>query len=96
MGFECGSIVQPQLAVTLGLLDPIEAPPIFRLLLEEPKIAASGRAAVSAQRALQLLGELGETDVRLSGWPLDQQDEATLADRVVRQHWDFWSSRVVE
>ena len=92
--FEHGSMVQPQVAVTLGLLHAAEARSFFDAFLGIPEFCRSARAVVSSQRILQRLGVLSESDVRLAGWPFREQDDATLANSVVIQHWDFWSSQV--
>ena len=76
------------------LLHPTEARAFFEAFLGIPKFCRSSRAVVSAQRVLQRLGFLSESEVRLGGWPLGEQDDAALANNVVVQHWSFWSPRV--
>ena len=93
--FEHGSMVQPQIAVTIALLHPAEARIFFEEFLRSAKPQISARAVVSAQRVLQRLGALADSDVRLSGWANERQtDDALLANQVAIQHWDFWASRL--
>jgi hypothetical protein len=92
--FEAGSMVIPQLAVTMGLLHPADARACFELVLETPILRDHAARRVSAERALVCLGVRGASEVTLDGWSVIDRDYALLADRVVQQHWDFWRQRV--
>ena len=92
--FEAGSMVIPQLAVTMGLLHPADARACFELVLETPRLRDHPARRVSAERALVCLGARAASDVTLDGWSIIDRDQALLADRVVQQHWEFWRSRV--
>jgi hypothetical protein len=92
--FEGCSMVLPQIAVTMGLLHPSEARAAFELVLDTPKLRENPRRLVSAEKALICLGARPESKVTLSGWKDFDRDDAILADRVVKDHWTFWSSRV--
>lgn len=89
--FNRGSMVQPQLAVALGLLHPEEAKVYFRSFVAEPASLSRPRALVSAQRVLERLGVLSEADITLAGWDVLGQDDAGLANQVALKHWAFWS-----
>ena len=91
--FEMGSMVIPQLAVTLGLLHPVDARACFELTLETPRLRDHPARRVSAERVLVSLGARAASGVTLDGWSIADRDYALLADRVVQQHWDFWSAR---
>jgi hypothetical protein len=91
--FENGSFVQPQVAVTLGLLHAERARRFCEAFLSFPEFLRAARAVVSAQRVLQRLGALSELEVQLGNWSIDQQDDAALANAVVIKHWSFWSCR---
>jgi hypothetical protein len=91
MRFEAGSMVIPQIAATMGLLHPSEARAAFELALATPRLRDHPQRRVSAERALVCLGVHQESEVMLHGWSILDRDDAVLADRVVQQHWDFWS-----
>jgi hypothetical protein len=88
-----GSMVAPQIAVAIGLLHPAEATEFFRSATTLAAIGRDPRRVVSSQTVLTLLGVQSESEIRLTGWPSVDADYAVLADRVVRQHWKFWSSQ---
>jgi hypothetical protein len=90
--FEHGNMVQPQVAVTLGLLHSDECMRAFVELLNSQDFCRSARAVVSAQRVLERLGVLMESDVQLTNWVGIEQDNAALANQVVIKHWNFWAS----
>lgn len=90
--FYRGSMVEPQLAVSFGLLHPDEAKSFFQSFIAAPSSRNRPRALVSAQRVLQCLGLLSESDLTLTGWDALGQDDAVLANQVALQHWTFWSS----
>jgi hypothetical protein len=92
--FERRSFVSPQIAVTLGLLHPKESEPAFVALLRSQDFCRSAKDVVSAQRVLDRLGALGETDVQLTNWPGREQAEAKVANHMVIKHWAFWSSYI--
>jgi hypothetical protein len=92
--FEAGSMVIPQLAVTMGLLHPSEARAAFELVLDTPRLCKHPQRRISAERALICLGFRADSAVTLDGWSIADRDHAVLADKVVQQHWAFWSSRV--
>lgn len=87
-------MVIPQLAVTMALLDPVDARGCFESVLRTPSLCSHPLRRVSAERALVCMGFLGPSEVTLDGWSFADRDYALLADRVVGQHWDFWSQRV--
>lgn len=91
--FEAGSMVIPQLAVTMGLLHPADARACFELALEAPRLRDHPARRVSVERALVCLGTCTASEVTHDGWSITDRDYALLADRVVQQHWDFWSAR---
>jgi hypothetical protein len=91
--FEAGSMVIPQLAVTMSLLHRSDARAAFELLLDTPRLREHPLLRVSAERALVCLGVRPPSEVTLDGWSIIDRDHAVLADKVVQQHWDFWSSR---
>lgn len=90
--FSRGSMVTPQIAVAIGLLHPEQASEFFRAAASSADIGRDPRRAVSSGTVLALLGQLPESEIRLTGWAAVETDYAMLADRVVRQHWSFWSS----
>jgi hypothetical protein len=92
--FEAGSMVIPQLAVTMSLIHPSEARAAFELILETPGLRDDPLRRVSAERALVCLGARPTSMVTLDGWSIIDHDCAVLANRVVQKQWDFWSSRV--
>jgi hypothetical protein len=92
--FEAGSMVVPQLAVTLGLLNPARAKPFFQRVLSTPEIRGHPSKAISADRALVKLGVRQRPEVALGDWREFERDDANLAERVVEQHWTFWSERL--
>ena len=92
--FRAGSFVAPQIAVTLGLLHGAGARSFFESALDEPAFRRSPKQAVSAHRVLLHLGAQPRHDVSLNSWTEFERDDALLADKVVSEHWSFWSSRV--
>ncbi len=90
--FRGGSWVLPQVAVTLGILHPDEARSFFGAFLASEG-GRSPKHNVSARRVLECLGALSEAVVSPSGWSGSDADDAAVADAVVREHWEFWSSR---
>ena len=89
-------MVIPQLAVTMGLLHPVDARACFELALETPRLRDHPARRVSAERALVCLGARIGSEATLDGWSITDRDQAMLADRVVQQHWDFGSASVAE
>jgi hypothetical protein len=92
--FEAGSMVIPQIAVTMAILHPAEARACFELVLKTPGLRDQSARCVSAERALICLGARGATEVTLDDWSVVDQDHAVLADQTVQQHWEFWRQRV--
>ncbi len=92
--FEAGSMVIPQLAVTMALLDPVDARGYFESVRRTPSLGSHPSRRVSAERAMVCMGFLGASEVTLDGWSFADRDYALLADRVVGQHWDFWRQRL--
>jgi len=92
--FEAGSMVIPQLAVTMGLLHPADARACFELVLETPRLRDRPTRRVSAERVLVCLGARAASEATFDGWSITDRDSALLADRVVQKHWEFWSTRV--
>ena len=90
--FEQGSWVLPQIAVTLGLLHPIESRRFFEAFLASAH-DRSPKHIVSAQRVLERLGALPNAALSLSRWSGAEADDAATANDVVLRHWEFWSSR---
>ena len=91
--FEAGSMVVPQLAVTLGLLNPERAKPFFQRVLSTPELRKHPSKAISADRALVKLGVRQQPEVRAEEWRDFEKDDAHVAERVVDQQWNFWSER---
>jgi aromatic ring-cleaving dioxygenase len=92
--FEAGSFVVPQLAVTLGLLNPERATPFFRQVLSTAELRRHPSKAVSADRALLKLGTREQSEVATEQWKDFERDDAKVAERVVEHHWRFWSERL--
>jgi len=92
--FRGGSFVAPQIAVTLGLLHAAAARPFFESALDEPAFRRSPKQAVSAHRVLLCLGAQPRHDIAVDSWAQFERDDAMIADKVVSEHWGFWSSRV--
>lgn len=90
--FQHGSMVQPQIAVTLGLLHPEEARTFFQSFLANPEYHRDAQGVGSAQRVLELLGVPPESKVEAMDWSVLDQGHAKFAKRVVSQHWEFWSA----
>lgn len=88
-----GSMVVPQLAVTMGLLHPKEAIAFLQSFLLDPTASRRATQVVSAQNALSLLGEVPESVASAIDWDCLEQDRATIAKQVVSAHWAFWSDR---
>jgi hypothetical protein len=92
--FRAGSFIAPQIAVTLGLLHGSTARSFFESVLDEPKLRNHPKQAVSAHRVLKRLGAQPAQDVSIEAWHGFEHDDATTADEVVADHWDFWSNRI--
>lgn len=92
--FLAGSFIAPQIAVTLGLLHAAPARPFFESALDDPVLQRSAKQAVSAHRVLLRLGTLPRHDIVVDLWTEFERDDAMIADKVVSEHWSFWSSRV--
>jgi len=91
--FRAGSFVTPQIAVTLGLLDPAQASGFFGSVLDDQHLRRRPKQAMSAHRVLLRLGMQPRHDIVVDSWTKIERDEAVLADKVVGDHWSFWSSR---
>jgi hypothetical protein len=91
--FRAGSFVAPQIAVTLGLLYGAAARPFFESVLDEPAFLRTPKQAVPAHRVLLRLGVQPRHDVSVDSWTEFERDDAMAADKVVGEHWSFWSSR---
>lgn len=92
--FEMGSMIAPQLAVTIGLLHSAEAVVFFEKILATQSLLITPTRRVSAERVLVYLGARQSSEVTLDNWKIHERDDALLADQVVQQHWDFWQPRV--
>jgi hypothetical protein len=96
--FQNGSLVQPQIAVTLGLLHPEEARAFFQSFLEDPESRRDGFGAASARCVLERLGvpppSPPPSDLEATDQPILHQDRSKLANSVVSEHWEFWSAFV--
>src|ERR1051325_3878056 len=92
--FRAGSFVSPQIAVTLGLLHGSAARPFFELVLDEPASRCRPKEAVSAHRVLLRLGAQPRHEIAIDSWREFDRDDAIVAEKVVNEHWDFWSTRV--
>ncbi len=92
--FRAGSYVAPQIAVTLGLLHSDAARSFFLSVLDEPGLQRRPKQAVSAHRVLLRLGVQPTYHVLVDSWNERERDDAIISDRVVSEHWNFWSSRV--
>jgi hypothetical protein len=92
--FEAGSFVVPQLAVTLGLLNPEGAIPFFQRVLSTPELRRHPSKATSADRALVKLGVRQQPEVAVEEWNGLARDDAKTAENVFEQHWKFWSERL--
>ena len=93
--FEAGSMVEPQLAVTLGLLNPERAAPFFQRVLSTLELRRHPSKAMSADRALVKLGVRHQPEVVAEEWKGLEGDDAKAAQSVfaLAQHWEFWSER---
>jgi len=91
--FRAGSFVSPQVAVTLGLLHGSAARPFFELALDEPALRCRPKEAVSAHRVLLRLGAQPRHEIAVDSWREFDRDDAMVAEKVVSEHWDFWSRR---
>lgn len=89
--FEAGSMVVPQLAVTLGLLHAAQATPFFHRVLSIPQFKKHPSKAVSAHMALIKLGVGQGPEVKAEEWNDFERDDAMIAKRVLEKHWAFWS-----
>ena len=92
--FRAGSFVAPQIAITLGLLHDAAARPFFESALDDSALRRSPKQAVSAHRVLLRLGAVPQHDIVVDSWTEFERDDAMIADKVVSEHWSFWSSRV--
>jgi hypothetical protein len=92
--FEAGSFVVPQLAVTLGLLNPERAIPFFQRVLTTPELRRHPSKATAADRALVKLGVRQQPEVVVEEWNGLGRDDAKTAESVFEQHWSFWSARM--
>jgi len=92
--FEAGSMVVPQLAVTLGLLNPERATPFFQRVLSTAELRQHSSKSVSADRALVKLGARQQSEVTVEEWNGVGRDDAMTAERVFEHHWRFWSERL--
>ena len=92
--FRASSFIAPQIAVTLGLLHGSAARLFFESALDDSVIRRNSKQAVSAHRVLLCLGVQPLHDVSVESWQEFERDDAILADRVVREHWAFWSDRL--
>jgi hypothetical protein len=90
--FRAGSFIVPQIAVTLGLLHGSTARPFFESTLTE--LRSHPKQAVSAHRVLLRLGAQPAHSISIEEWRDFEHDDAMIADKVVAEHWDFWSNRV--
>jgi len=91
--YEAGSMVVPQLAVTLGLLNPERAVPFFQRALSTPELRKHPPKAVSADRALVKLHMRQFPEVAAQEWSRLELDDAKTSERVFEQQWTFWSAR---
>jgi hypothetical protein len=92
--FEAGSFIVPQLAVTLGLLNPERATLFFQRVLSTPELRRHPSKATSADRALVKLGVRQQPEVAVEEWNGLGRDDAKTAESVFEQHWSFWSARM--
>ena len=92
--FTAGTWVIPQVAVTIALLHPEEGRLFFEEFLASPKAHGSAKRMVSAQRVLERMGIFPESEIRLSGWPVLEDDIALEANRIVLEQWEFWFPRL--
>jgi hypothetical protein len=89
--YEAGSMVVPQLAVTLGLLHAERATPFFHRVLSIPQFRRHPSKSVSADRALMKLGVGNRPEVNTEEWKDFEKDDAMVAERVLEKHWAFWA-----
>lgn len=87
-------MVVPQIAVTLGLLHPDRAADFLRAEIDHSDSNKSPSRVVAAQTVLVRLGVLKPSAISLTEWPPEDQDHATMAERVVNKHWRFWCTRL--
>ena len=92
--FLAGSFIAPQIAVTLGLLHPAAARPLFESVLDDSALRRSAKQAVSAHRVLLRLGVAPLHALAVDSWSGWEREDAMVADKVVSEHWTFWSSKV--
>ena len=92
--FEMGSFIAPQIAVTLGLLHGSSARAFFETLLSDPIVQENPKQAVSINEVLSRIGHPVTKNVQASSWDALQLDDAILAEEVVKEHWDFWKTRL--
>jgi len=91
--YEAGSMVVPQLAVTLGLLNPERAVPFFERVLSTPNLRKHPTKAVAADMALEKLRLRRHREVDAEDWSKLELDDAKTSERVLEQQWAFWSAR---
>jgi len=92
--FDAGSMVIPQIAVTLGLLHGSGARAFFESALSRDDVNKRPRQTVSAHRVLLRLGIQPSRDVPIDAWKDFEHDDAMISEQVVQRQWDFWSSRI--
>jgi hypothetical protein len=90
--FERGSMVEPQIAVTLGILHPSEAQSFFEVFISRSTSRLRPRALLSAQTVLQCLGVFKEANLSLDGWTELERDGAILGNYSTLKQWAFWST----
>jgi hypothetical protein len=86
-------MVVPQLAVTLGLLNPERAVPFFQRVLSTPSLRKHPSKALSADRALVNLHVRQQPEVDAEEWSKLELDDAKKSEHVLEQQWAFWSAR---
>ena len=84
-------MVVPQLAVTLGLLNPERATPFFQRVLSTPELRRHPSKAISADRTLMKLRVRQQPEVVVEEWQGLGADDAKAAQSVFERHWKFWS-----
>lgn len=92
--FRAGSFVAPQIAVTLGLLHAAAARLFFESALDDPVLRRSPKQAISAHRVLLRLGVQPHHNIAVDSWSEFERSDAMVADKVVSDHWSFWSGRL--
>ncbi len=87
---EQGSWVAPQLAVTMGLLNPELAGPALRELLEGGALEGQGRSMGAVRFVLERL----EPSCPEPAHAAQGQEDALEGARVAQKLWDFWRGRL--